>query len=177
MATNKIQLKVDLYKVTNEDSKLYGKYLGRAVRQSTLTTRGLAEHIAGHGTIYTQDIVDGVLRKLSQCIPELISQGVAVKIDGLGTFFPTLENTKGGANSVQDYNLAQNVKGIHVRFQPDGVALDNITSKAFLLKCQLEKRYLVTYTGKGKLRKATYTPIGDLEQPVSNDGGGTGGGE
>ena len=99
MATNKIEMHVDLVRNTNQKSDYYGKYYGRAVRTSTLNTRGLSEHIAQHGSIWTVDVVEGILRKLASCVPELVGQGVAVKLDGRGTFFPTLENKKEGADS------------------------------------------------------------------------------
>ena len=34
--------------------------------------------------------------KMSSCINELLSQGNPIKIDGLGTFVPTVESTKEG---------------------------------------------------------------------------------
>ena len=77
MATNKILMNVDLYKNANERSTSYGKYFGRIPRQSTLNTRGLAEHIAHHGSLYTLDVLEGVLRKLAICIPELVGQASA----------------------------------------------------------------------------------------------------
>ena len=48
MATNKIEMAVDLVKNTNQKSDYFGKYYGRAVRVSTLNTRGLSEHISQH---------------------------------------------------------------------------------------------------------------------------------
>ena len=170
MASNKIQLKVDLYENRNELSTSFGKWFGKAVRQATLSTRGLADHIASHGSIYTLDVVEGVLRKISTCIPELVAQGVAVKIDGMGTFYPTLENKKGGAATVADFSTNQNIKGVHVRFQPDGTSLDNITSRVFKEKCQLETRCVAEITGTGKNAKTKLIPIEDYVAPAPNPG-------
>ena len=37
--------------------------------------------------------------KLSECIPELVAQGYGVKLDGIGIFYPTIANVKGGADA------------------------------------------------------------------------------
>ena len=55
MATNKIEMHVDLVRNTNQKSDYYGKYYGRAVRTSTLNTRGLSEHISQHGSAGEQE--------------------------------------------------------------------------------------------------------------------------
>ena len=55
----------DVYQNKNEDSSAFGKYYGRIVHTETLNTRKLAKHIAEHGSVYTQDVVEGVLRPAS----------------------------------------------------------------------------------------------------------------
>jgi len=93
-------------------------------------------------TIYTRDIVEGVLAKLCQCVPELLSQGQPVKLDGLGTFYPTVKNELGGLENIEAAKAItpeQAVEGIRVRFLPDGTKLDDMTSKAFK-----QRRSLVT---------------------------------
>ena len=170
MATNKIEMAVDLVKNTNQKSDYFGKYYGRAVRVSTLNTRGLSEHIAQHGSVWTIDIVEGILRKLATCVPELVGQGVAVKRDGLGTFFPTLENKKEGADTVEDFDVAENIVGVHIRYTPEGEELDRITSRAFKEKVQLKPRSVVEITkttvdGKVK-RTQRYTPVDQWVEPT-----------
>ena len=163
MATIKKTIKVDVYPNTNRKSDYYGKVYGRIHYEEPLNLRGLVEHIMNHGTPYTRDIVQGVTTRLRDCIVELLSEGQGVKIDGLGTFRPTLQNVKGGADSVTEWDIQQNVEGIHVRFIPEGEKLDRITSKAMLDKCVLEKAYEVSYkeiTSGGKPKKVpVYTPI------------------
>jgi hypothetical protein len=89
---NNIELKVNLRKNNNEKSDQFGKYYAELERRRTLSLKGLAKHIADHGSIFTRDVIEGVLSKLTQCVPELLSQGVPVKLDGLGTFYPTADN-------------------------------------------------------------------------------------
>ena len=89
-------------KVTS--SKIYGKWFAQGKTIETLNTRKLANHIAEHGSIYTPDVVFGVLEKFRSCLLEMLLESKRVKIDGLGIFFTTLENEKGGAAKKEDFN-------------------------------------------------------------------------
>ena len=142
MANNAIQMPVVLAANRNEDSKVYGKYFGQPFAVETLSMRGLIDHMISHGLSFPRYIIKGVVDALVQCIPELVAQGNSIKLDGLGRFYPTIENTKGGANSVQDWDVQQNVKGVHFRFEPDSTKLDNMTSTEFKNKVELVKAYV-----------------------------------
>ena len=113
-----------------------GKYYAEVDRQKTLSTRGLAEHLKDHNCMVGRDAIAAVLVKLSECIPELVAQGIGVKLDGLGIFYPSVLNEKGGATEEQmqdkTFNPTSIIKGIRLRFTPDSSELDNLTSKAFL---------------------------------------------
>ena len=98
---NNVQLKINLKANNNRKSDYYGKLYGYTDVQNVLSTRGLCEHISNHGTIYTRDIVQGVLTKLCECIPELVGQGVPVKLDGIGIFYPTAKNVRGGLDDIE----------------------------------------------------------------------------
>ena len=138
--TNSVEVRVNLRKNTNEKSDQFGKSYPRIDRKRTLSLRGLAKHISDHGSIYTRDVVEGVLIKLTQCVPELLAQGVPVKLDGMVTFYPSIEAKPGGIDSIADakeMTPAESVNGVHVRFTPEGSDLDNLTSKAFKQKCSL----------------------------------------
>ena len=174
MANNKIPLEINLYQNLNMESNAYCKWYGRVVRRSTLNTRGLCEHIQSHGSIYTSDVVAGVIAALRRCIPELIAQGVAVQLEGIGTFYPTAKNVKEGAATIadaKDMGADQLIEGIHVRFTPEGTELDDITSKAMKKRSALQLRNVVeitktTVAGKVK-RSHTYTPIEEASDPVT----------
>ena len=88
MATKKIEMLYNLKQLNNANNNAHLLWFPKAVRRSTLNLRGLSDHIAEHGSIYTRDVVQGVLTKFTSCMTELIEQGVAVKLDGLGTFYP-----------------------------------------------------------------------------------------
>ena len=160
---NNIQLKINLKRNTNRKSDYYGKLYGYTETQKTLSMRGLAKHISDHGTIFTRDIVEGVITKLCECIPELVGQGVPVKLDGIGIFYPTAQNEKGGLDSIEaakETNPNAVLTGIHVRFRPDGTKLDNLTSKAFKERCSLVWGDLVEFTiGEDNKKRYTKTPI------------------
>ena len=169
MSKNKIPLEINIYQNKNMESKAYCKWYGRVVRRTTLNTRGLCEHIQGHGSIYTSDVVAGVIAAMRRCIPELIAQGVAVQLEGIGTFYPSVESVKGGAQTLEEAESmgADNlVNGVHIRFLPDGTKLDDITSKAMKEKCSLTRHQLKDEDGsytddKGKVHKRyKYLPIG-----------------
>ena len=121
-------------KVTS--SKIYGKWFAQGKTIETLNTRKLANHIAEHGSNYTPDVVFGVLEKFRSCLLEMLLESKRVKIDGLGIFFTTLENEKGGAAKKEDFNPQKNLKALHIRFLPDQTTETNISSREFIKKAE-----------------------------------------
>ena len=119
-----------------KNSKIYGKWFAHGKTIETLNTRKLANHIAEHGSIYTPDVVFGVLEKFRSCLLEMLLESKRVKIDGLGIFFTTLENEKGGAAKKEDFTPQKNLKALHIRFLPDQVAETNISSREFIKKAE-----------------------------------------
>ena len=166
MATNEIKMGINLRQNKNVKNAGYGKYYPEVDTQETLTLKGFAKHMSDHGSIYTLDIIEGVLKKITQCLPELISQGVPVRLDPLGTFLPTCSVDKPVLNIAAMENADPNdvVKGVHIRFLPYGVEDDNITSRRFKDEyCSLEFRNIVEsqeVTVEGKKKKVqTLKPI------------------
>jgi len=163
MAVLKRVIELDLVPNNNEKSDTYGKYYARIHFAEPLSLRGICEKIAAHGSPFTQDIVEGVTRCVRNTIVEVLSEGQGVKIDGLGTLRPTLENEKGGADSAEDFSVTEHVLGVHVRFIPEGEELDRLTSREMKKKCTLRKTYEVSYktiTHGGKsMQIPVYTPI------------------
>ena len=126
-----------LLKQNNIDkSPVKGKWFAKAKTLETLNTRKMANHISEHGSIYTPDVVFGVLEKFRSCLIEMLLESKRVKIDGLGTFFTTLENEKGGAATKEDFSPQKNLKALHIRFLPDQVAETNISSREFVKKAE-----------------------------------------
>ena len=135
------QFEINIRKNDNALSEAYGKYYPKAVEKQTISLRGLCNHMAEHNSIYGRDIIQGVLMKMSGCIVELLSQGNPVKIDGLGTFVPTVESEKRGISKADliagKWNPQTYVKAIHIRFRPENTNDDKITSRSFKSLCAL----------------------------------------
>ena len=124
----------EIYQNQVEDHPSKGKYFARVKTIETLNTRKLANHIAEHGSIYTPDVIFGVLEKFRSCLIEQLLNSRKVKIDGLGIFYLTAECAKGGAESAEKFNVQKNIEALHIRFLPDTEQETNISSRQFLKK-------------------------------------------
>lgn len=182
MATERIAMGINLRKNKNSVSTAYGKYYPEVDTKKTLSLRGFAQHMVDHGSIYTRDIVEGVLLKITDCLPELVAQGVPVQLGSLGTFYPTAEVVKDGAvqniAAMDGLNPNDVVKAIHIRFLPDSTKLDNLCGPQFKNRCTLEFRNIVdtievTVDGKKK-KMQTLKPIATaIAEWKAAQGGGT----
>ena len=120
----------------NTSSSAYGKWYAQIKNLETLNTRKLANHISEHGSIYTPDVVYGVLEKFRSCLVEMLLNSKKVKIEGLGTFYCTLENQKNGAAKKEDFNVNKHLKALHIRFLPEQTTEENISSRQFLKQAE-----------------------------------------
>ena len=159
MATQKIAMGINLRQNKIEGSSAYGKYYPEVDQQKTLSLRGFAQHMTDHGSLYGRAIVEGVLMQITECLPELVAQGVPVQLGSLGTFYPTAEVKKDAAvlniAAMDGLNPNDIVKAIHIRFLPDSTKLDNLCGPKFKDACTLELRNIiatqkVTINGKEK---------------------------
>ena len=126
----------EVYQNQNEHNAAYGKWYARVKNLESLNTRKLSNHIAEHGSIYTPDVVYGVMEKFRSCLLEMLLNSKKVKIEGLGTFYTTLECVKGGAVSKDKFNILKDVKGLHIRFLPEQEQEQNISSRQFLKQAE-----------------------------------------
>ena len=120
----------------NSLSKIFGKWFAHSKSIETLNTRKMAQHISEHGSVFTPDVVYGVLEKFRSCLIEMLLDSKRVKIDGLGTFFTTIENEKGGAISADKFSVSSNLKALHIRFLPEQEQEMNISSREFFKKAE-----------------------------------------
>ena len=144
-------------------SAAYGKWFAYVKSLETLNTRKLAKHISEHGSVYTQDVVFGVLEKFRSCLLEMLLDSKKVKIDGLGTVFTTIENQKGGAATKDKFNVNTHLKALHIRFLPEQEQEMNISSREFLKQAEF-------INVESLLKKD------DEDEPSSGGGSTTGGG-
>lgn len=126
----------EVKKNQNSSSTAFGKWYAQIKSLETMNTRKLASHISEHGSIYTPDVVYGVLEKFRSCLVEMLLESKKVKIEGLGTFYCTLENQKNGAQKKEDFNVNKHLKALHIRFLPEQTTEENISSREFLKKAE-----------------------------------------
>ena len=155
----------EVYQNQNEHSSAFGKWYGRVKYLESLNTRKLANHISEHGSIYTPDVVYGVLEKFRSCLLEMLLNSKKVKIEGLGTFYTTLECKKGGALTKDKFNISSNIDGLHIRFLPEQEQEQNISSRQFLKQAEF-------INVDSLLKKEDEAEGGN---PSSGSGGNTGG--
>ena len=150
-------------------SSAYGKYYLEVATSEVLSTEGLVNHITHHNCAVGTEAIAAVIKKLGECIPELVAQGQPVKIDGLGIFYPTAENKKNGLLKSQLLDSKVNpldvLAGVHLRFRPQSDDLNDLTSKWLSQKCTLSE-----------FRSAGGFPTIDGSSSGSNTGGGNSGG-
>ena len=187
MAVEKIALGINLRKNKISTNAGYGKYYPEVDTQKTLSLRGFAQHMVDHGSIYGRSIVEGVLLQITDCLPELVAQGVPVQLGSLGTFYPTAEVAKDAAvlniAAMDGLNPNDIVKAIHIRFLPDSTKLDNLCGPQFKNRCSLELRNIVdtqevTIDGKKKkvqTLKPIATAVAEWKESHGGDGGNSGG--
>ena len=161
MATNVLTMDYIVRKFKNARSSVNNRWFAYAKSKGVLSTRGLARHMVEHGVVGNRADIENILIRLSECIPELVAQGYSVKLDSIGIFYPIIKNEKGGAESVYEFNVAQNIKGVKFAFKADSTDLDNLTTKAFGKKVSFNQGYYQTQTGP----KAPLIPMQAAEAP------------
>ena len=186
MSVKNPQFGINIRKNDNQYNPGYGQYYPKAQERETISLAGLIKHMADHNSIYGEDVIEGVLKKMRGCIIELLSQGNSVKIDGLGTFMPTVQATKNGISKADilagKWNAANYILGIHIRFLPEGAGDKDITSRVFKGMCSLstygvEEKIVISGTGTQAdpyVYGKRVTPLADwIElQQSANQGGG-----
>ena len=133
---SKILYEVYQNDIKDSESVMYGKWYARLKSIETLSIEKLAKHISEHGSVFTADVVEGVMKKFKTCLLEMLLESKKVKIAGLGTFYLTCECQKGGADKESDFNVNQHLKALHIRFLPDQTEEDNLSSREFIKKAE-----------------------------------------
>ena len=93
------------------------KTYGKIIYRGTLKLNDMAEHIMKHGSVYTEDVVIGVITKLKTCMQEMLADGYKVKLDGIGTLYPVL--TSEGVADAKEYSAQENVTRLGISFLAD----------------------------------------------------------
>ena len=145
---SKILYEVYQNDIKDSESVMFGKWYARLKSIETLSTEKLAKHISEHGSVFTADVGEGVMKKFKTCLIEMLLESKKVKIAGLGTFYLTAECTKGGAEKEEDFNVNQHLAALHIRFLPDQAAEDNLSSREFIKKAEFVNVKSLISSGK-----------------------------
>ncbi len=183
MAVRKIAMVVNLRQNKNEAAEHFGKWYPEVDTKTPLDLKGFCAHMTEHGKLADYQMVVLVVQQVVECMKELVLQGQPVKLEGLGTFGPSLESKKGGASSVQaamDAGLDSLIEGVHMNFTPENTKGEKLTSRALKDECVFDAGYVVesvkqTVDGKVK-RYQNKTPIAFILSPANGttNGGGDG---
>ena len=173
---------INLRQNKNDDSTAYGKFFAEVDSKEPLNLKGFAKHMTGHGKIADYQMCVLVLGQVVECMTELLSQGQPVKLDGLGTFSPSVDGQKQGKNSIAkavEAGADAMINGIKINFTPENIKGVKLTSRAFKEQCVFEFGYLVesevrTVGGKEK-RYQKKTPLSYVLAPAADNNGGGGG--
>ena len=101
----------------NEQRQQVQKTYGKIIYRGTLSLNDMAEHIMKHGSVYTEDVVIGVITKLKTCLQEMLADGYKVKLDGIGTLYPVCSSE--GVADAKDYSASENVTRVGISFLAD----------------------------------------------------------
>ena len=145
MARNEITFLVNLRKNQNTASKTYGQYYPEAEPKEPLSLKGFARHLAEHGKLASYEMLVLVLQNVVTCMKELVIHNQPVKLDGLGVFYPSIEGCGAADVATGAANIDSLIKGVHLRFRPEGSGTpdEKLTSRALKDQCIFEAYQLV----------------------------------
>ena len=123
-------------KTTDASWEQSAAYYVKAVSTETLSLRDMAKHIASHGSPFTVDTIMGVLEAFRNCCIEQLLESKKVKVEGLGTFYVTIANKKGGEKDLSKFNINSMAVGLRLRFLPETATEESISQKEFLKKAR-----------------------------------------
>ena len=172
----------------NEQRQKVQKTYGKIIYRGTLNLNDMAEHIMKHGSVYTEDVVIGVITKLKSCIQEMLADGYKVKLDGIGTLYPVL--TSEGVADAKDYSAQENVTRLGISFLADQSKKSVYKASAMRQDAKLSTSLYEELTGENEdengasqggssqgssegsgSQSGSETPSGDNTQSGDNTGG------
>ena len=143
----------------NEERQQVQKTYGKIIYRGTLSLNDMAEHIMKHGSVYTEDVVIGVITKLKTCLQEMLADGYKVKLDGIGTLYPTL--TSEGVADAKDYSASENVTRVGISFLADQSKKSLFKARAMRNDVSLSTKLYSELTGEDEGLTPTPSPSGE----------------
>lgn len=120
-----------------ENSKFKDQWYARAVHTSTVNIDDLAEEMEANCTVKRADIV-AVLSELVETMKKHLQMSHRVKLDRLGTFKIGMSTKP--SPTIKDFNAKDNVKSVHVLFQPETkINKDKSRVKALINGCKVQE--------------------------------------
>ncbi|QYR02527.1 HU family DNA-binding protein [Riemerella anatipestifer] len=103
------------------------KWYAQAVSAGELTIDDMVKQIEKFSALSEADI-KGVLVALENVAQEALANGYMVRLEKLGTLYPTLSS--GGAATEKDFNQSL-IKSVGVNYRPGKRILDSMTAAGF----------------------------------------------
>ena len=154
----------------NEQRQQVQKTYGKIIYRGTLSLNDMAEHIMKHGSVYTEDVVIGVITKLKTCLQEMLADGYKVKLDGIGTLYPVCSSE--GVADAKDYSASENVTRVGISFLADQSKKSLFKARAMRNDVSLSTKLYSELTGEEGL---TPSPSPSGEGSGNTGNGNTGG--
>ena len=176
MATNttigKIPYSLGL-RVSNPSEKDSAKKIYAYAQSQTINSRQLANHWAGHTSSFSRGECLGIIEDLCHEIQEMLLEGHAVLLDGIGKIYLTISSE--GVDEVEDWTQG-NITRVNVRFAVDKVLQGAINSNAqFELVSSREQQALAIKAQKDALTEELGG--GSSSGSGSGNSGGSGSGD
>ena len=166
----KVQRTVQVKDADNKRKKVQKTY-GKIIYRKTLSLDDMAEHIMKHGSVYTEDVVIGVITKLKTCLQEMLADGYKVKLDGIGTLYPVCSSE--GVADAKDYSASENVTRVGISFLADQSKKSLFKARAMRNDVSLSTKLYSELTGEDEGLTPTPSPSGEGSGNTGN--GNTGG--
>ena len=165
----KVERKVIVGKKGEQRQQVQKTY-GKIIYRGTLSLSDMAEHIMKHGSVYTEDVVIGVITKLKTCMQEMLADGYKVKLDGIGTLYPVLSSK--GVDNAKDFSANEAITRLGISFLAD-------QSKKSVYKASAMRQgaTLSTQLYSELTTSPQPSPSGEGAEQTGNEGGNQGGNE
>ena len=149
MARSNIPMVINLRQNTNDANAAYGKWFAEVDSKEPLNLKGFAKHMTGHGKIADYQMCVLVLGQVVDCMSELLAQGQPVKLDGLGTFSPSVDGQKLGKDTLAkavEAGADAMINGIKINFTPENIKGEKLTwSEARSVACRRRHRSAICW--------------------------------
>ncbi len=126
-----------MYQDNREGQETKGKWYARAVHTGKVTENDLAEEIEANCTVKRSDVL-AVLSELGVVMTRHLQMSHSVKLDSIGTFKIGISTRP--AEKMEDFNVNENVKSVHMLFQPETtIDTAGTRTRAFLSGCKVKE--------------------------------------